>query len=82
MLRIKVILLVLPHDDENFVNESEKCLQVTWDRIDCFLPNLKSDLMATQSPVSLRATSPPEPDVPGAMTIHTEEEIAVKGRFT
>ena len=37
--------------------------------------------MATQSPVSLRATSPPEPDVPGAMTIHTEEEIAVKGRL-
>jgi len=52
--------------------------QVTWDRIDCFLPNLKGDLMATQSPVSLRATSPPEPDAPGAMTIHTEEEIAVK----
>lgn len=44
--------------------------QVTWERIDCFLPNLRNDLAATQSPVSIRATSPPEPDIPAGMTMH------------
>ncbi|XP_065652483.1 Golgi-specific brefeldin A-resistance guanine nucleotide exchange factor 1 isoform X4 [Hydra vulgaris] len=48
--------------------------QVTWDRIDCFLPNLKDDLLATRSPASLRASSPPEPDVPRLMTIHNLED--------
>ncbi|XP_057309577.1 Golgi-specific brefeldin A-resistance guanine nucleotide exchange factor 1-like [Hydractinia symbiolongicarpus] len=52
--------------------------QVTWERIDCFLPNLRDELLATQSPVSRRVTSPPDPDPPGGMTIHTEEEIARK----
>jgi len=49
-------------------------IQVTWERIDCFLPNLRNDLVATQSPVSIRATSPPEPDIPSGMTMHASEE--------
>ena len=49
-------------------------LQVTWERIDCFLPNLRNDLVATQSPVSIRATSPPEPDVPAGMTMHESDK--------
>lgn len=48
--------------------------QVTWERIDCFLPNLKNDLIATQSPVTIRATSPPEPDIPSGMTMHSTEQ--------
>uniref|UniRef100_A0A7M5X4G9 SEC7 domain-containing protein n=1 Tax=Clytia hemisphaerica TaxID=252671 RepID=A0A7M5X4G9_9CNID len=48
--------------------------QVTWERIDCFLPNLRNDLVATQSPVSIRAISPPEPDIPLGMTMHTTDE--------
>ena len=48
--------------------------QVTWERIDCFLPNLRNDLVATQSPVSIRATSPPEPDIPAGMTMHDSDK--------
>merc|ERR1719427_507978 len=43
--------------------------QVTWERIDCFLPNLKADLIATRSPVTMRAVIPPEPEAPGAIII-------------
>merc|ERR1719427_2316983 len=50
--------------------------QVTWERIDCFLPNLKADLIATRSPVTMRAVIPPEPEAPGAMIIHSDDEIS------
>lgn len=69
-----------PSDDPS--NSDSKCRQysalwqVTWERIDCFLPNLKSDLIATRSPISMRAVIPPEPEAPGVMTIHNQDEIS------
>lgn len=56
--------------------------QVTWERIDCFLPNLKGDLIATRSPVSMRAVIPPEPDEPGVMTMHAEGDNIVRTAST
>ena len=35
--------------------------QVTWERIDCFLPNLKQELFVSRSQSSSRASSPPVP---------------------
>ncbi len=46
--------------------------QVTWERIDCFLPNLKRDMVASRSPFSQRASSPPIHAEPEPQTMETE----------
>ena len=46
--------------------------QVTWERIDCFLPNLRRDMLASRSPFAQRASSPPIYPEPEAQTMETE----------
>ena len=46
--------------------------QVTWERIDCFLPNLRRDMLASRSPFAQRASSPPICSEPEAQTMETE----------
>ena len=46
--------------------------QVTWERIDCFLPNLRREMVASRSPFSPRASSPPIHPEPEAQTMETE----------
>eukprot|EP00794_Sanderia_malayensis_P012101 gene12101-13351_t len=46
--------------------------QVTWERIDCFLPNLKRDMVASRSPFAQRASSPPIHAEPEPQTMDTE----------
>ena len=46
--------------------------QVTWERIDCFLPNLRRDMMASRSPFAQRASSPPICAEPEAQTMDTD----------
>eukprot|EP00795_Rhopilema_esculentum_P008272 gene8272-14228_t len=46
--------------------------QVTWERIDCFLPNLRRDMLASSSPFAQRASSPPIYPEPEAQTMETE----------
>ena len=44
--------------------------QVTWERIDCFLPNLKRDLFLNRA----RASSPPPAAVEGDKPVENSEE--------
>ena len=46
--------------------------QVTWERIDCFLPNLRKEMLASRSPFAQRASSPPIYSEPEAQTMETE----------
>ena len=72
-LQVAAHIALPPHQRPGSAERHYSALwQVTWERIDCFLPNLKQDLLATKSPWHSRAASPPVATAPEPQTMETE----------